>query len=39
MDNCMVQEIEDLIEKVNNLEGTSITIQKTSMLVNQRLII
>ena len=39
MDNCMVQEIEDLIEKVNNLEGTSITIQKTSILVNQRLII
>ncbi|KAL9293779.1 putative transcription factor GRF family [Arabidopsis thaliana] len=28
-DNCMVQEIEDLIEKVNNLEGTSITIQKS----------
>jgi len=25
----MVQEIEDLIEKVNNLEGTSITIQKS----------
>ncbi|XP_020871428.1 uncharacterized protein At4g04775-like [Arabidopsis lyrata subsp. lyrata] len=28
-DSCMVEEIQDLIEKVDNLEGTSITMQKS----------